>query len=429
MFHNANATPKSSLQMGDRRLRVLFFASFFPKPANPWMGTWALPPAPALARPNIELLVVSCTSKFPSFLATTPGARAYANCPAEYTWPGNIRVVYPRWAYYPIPPFKQWTYKAPEPYLNVAWWSVRQQLCQLIEDFQPDILFCHHTLPNGWIVTHLPSHLQKPIITLDHDFDELEDGNLYPWRKQAMKRVADRAWGMLTVSQRMEKSLQKLFPHTQILTQHNGIDPLPPELFLKPRPPQLANKIIILSCALFAERKGISLLVEAFSQIAEKYPNAILRIIGSGPEEENIRQSITRFSRSQQIQMVGKLPHSQVLQEMVWSDCFALVGWDEPFATVYLEAMAAGKPIICCQDGGITDVVVDGIHGYTVPPRDINATTAALTRFLENTANLKTMGRNAQKMVLKNLIWDVKTQELTQLFEQAISQPQNLNAG
>jgi glycosyltransferase involved in cell wall biosynthesis len=127
--------------------------------------------------------------------------------------------------------------------------------------------------------------------------------------------------------------------------------------------------------------------------------------------------------------MVGKLPHSQVLQEMVWSDCFALVGWDEPFATVYLEAMAAGKPIICCQDGGITDVVVDGIHGYTVPPRDINATTAALTRFLENTANLKTMGRNAQKMVLKNLIWDVKTQELTQLFEQAISQPQNLNAG
>lgn len=55
-----------------RRLRVLFFASFFPKPENPWMGTWALTQAQALARQNVELLVVSCTSWLPSQLALTP---------------------------------------------------------------------------------------------------------------------------------------------------------------------------------------------------------------------------------------------------------------------------------------------------------------------------------------------------------------------
>lgn len=198
--------------MVDRRLRILFLASFFPKPDNPLMGTWALTQAQALARQDIDLLVVSYTSWLPSFLATTPGAKAYATCPAEYTWTGNVRVVYPRWLYYPISPIKQWAYGNPQPYLQMAWWSAKQELRRMVEQFQPDVLLCHHSLPNGWVVAHLPPHLQKPLITLDHDFDEIEDSNLYPQRKAAMQFVADRVWAMLTVSKRMETSLNICFP-------------------------------------------------------------------------------------------------------------------------------------------------------------------------------------------------------------------------
>lgn len=410
--------------MVDRRLRILFLASFFPKPDNSLMGTWALTQAQALARQDIDLLVVSYTSWLPSFLATTPGAKAYANCPAEYTWPGNVRVVYPRWLYYPIPPIKQWAYGNPQPYLQVAQWSARQELCRLVEQFQPDVVFCHHSLPNGWVVAHLPVHLQKPLITLDHDFDEIEDGNHYPHRKTAMQFVADRAWAMLTVSKRMEISLKRLFPNTQGLTQHNGIDPLPTDLFYKHRPASLTGKTVILTCALFAERKGIPILVEAFHRIVLKHPDAILRIIGSGPDEAKIKQTVISLNLNDRVQLVGKKAHAEVLQEMVWADCFALVGWDEPFATVYLEAMAAGKPIVCCNDGGINDVIQDGMHGYTVPPRDVDATTIALDRMLGDRAKRQEMGCNAQRLILEKLTWDAKTNELIKLFEQAVAQPQ-----
>jgi glycosyltransferase involved in cell wall biosynthesis len=407
--------------MVDRRLRILFFASFFPKPDNPLMGTWALTQAQALARQEVDLLVVSCTSWLPSFLATTPGAKAYANCPAEYTWAGNVRVVYPRWLYYPVPPIKQWAYCNPQPYLQGAWWSSRQELCQIVEQFQPDLLFCHHSLPNGWVIAHLPSHLQKPLITLDHDFDEIEDANFYPQRKIAMQFVANHAWAMLTVSKRMETSLKRLFANAQVLTQHNGIDPIPPALFHNPRPASLNGKTIILTCALFAERKGIPLLIEAFSQIAADYPDAVLRIIGSGPDEANVKQTVITLNLSDRVQLVGKKPHTEVLQEMVWADCFALVGWDEPFATVYLEAMAAGKPVICCNDGGINDVIQNGVHGYTVPPKDVDATAAALDQMLNNSEKCQEMGRNAQNLILERLTWDAKAKELINLFEQAIA--------
>lgn len=406
--------------MVDRRLRVLFLASYFPKPDNPWMGTWALTQAQALARQDIELLVVSCTSWLPSFLATTPGAKAYANCPVEYTWTGNVRVLYPRWLYYPISPVKQWAYRNPEPYLQIAWWSAKPELCRLVEQFQPDLVFCHHSLPNGWIVAHLPPHLQKPIITLDHDFDEIEDSNLYHQRLGAMQFVADRAWAMLTVSKRMEISLKQLFSNVKILTQHNGVDPLPATLFQQPRPASFCGKLVILTCALFAERKGIPLLIEAFRQVADRHPDAVLRIIGSGPDEAKVRQTVKTFNLDERVQLVGKKSHAEVLQEMIWADCFALVGWDEPFATVYLEAMAAGKPIICCNDGGITDVMQDGVHGYTVPPKNIAATANALDRMLSSPGKRQEMGRNAQQLILETLTWDAKAKALIQLFECAV---------
>jgi glycosyltransferase involved in cell wall biosynthesis len=104
---------------------------------------------------------------------------------------------------------------------------------------------------------------------------------------------------------------------------------------------------------------------------------------------------------------------------MVWADCFALVGWDEPFATVYLEAMAAGTPVICCSDGGITDVLQNNVHGYTIPPRDITATAEALDRLLTQDVNRTELGRNAKQLVECELIWDKQIEKLLSLFEEA----------
>lgn len=406
--------------MTSRRLRVLFLASYFPKPDNPVMGTWALAQAQALAKQDIALKVVSFTSWVPRLLAQTPGAKAYANCPQRYHWDGGVEVEYPRWLYYPVPPLKNWAYSNPGPYFKLAWWSAKEKLQQIIEHFQPDILFCHHSLPNGWVAAHLPQHKRPPIITLDHDFKEITDCHHYPQRKAAIKFVSSQVEAMLAVSNRMADDLRSLFPSTEVVTLHNGVEPIQASLVKQQRPIELSGKKVILTCALFAERKGIPLLIKAFSLISPKYPDAILRIIGSGPEEERIKQTIETLNLDHQVQMLGRKSHSDVLQEMVWADCFALVGWDEPFATVYLEAMSAGKPIICCNDGGINDVFQNNIHGFTVPPKDINATAIALEKiFLDDDRRIQ-MGHHAKRLIHQDLSWDAKAKELLNLFEKHI---------
>ena len=399
-------------------MKVLFLAYFFPKPDNPVMGTWALTQAQALVRQGIDLQVVSFTSWVPKAIALSQGARTYANCPDTYVWPGGLTAHYPRWLYYPVQPFKQWAYVNPTPYLQLAWWTAKHRLMQCIDNYQPDLIFCHHTLPNAWIVAQLPAAYQRPLIVLVHDFDEIADGRHYPKRRAAMEITAKRADLLLAVSKRMATDLQQQFPLATVKTLHNGVNLPPKEFAHQPRPAEIQNKTVVLACALFAERKGIPILIQAFHQILTKYPDAILRIIGNGPEEEKIRRTIQQLDMGERVQLVGRQPHNQVLQEMAWADCFALVGWDEPFATVYLEAMAAGKPIICCDDGGITDVIEHGVHGLMVPPRDQTATANALDRILSNHAECLTMGQQARHLIEQRLTWDAKAGELVSLFDQ-----------
>jgi glycosyltransferase involved in cell wall biosynthesis len=400
-------------------MKVLFFASYFPKPDNPQMGTWALTQAQALIRQGIDIQIVSFTSWVPALVAITRGAKAYSYCPESHQW-SNIIAQYPRWLYYPVFPLKQPAYVNPEPHLQIATWSARKRLQEIITFYQPDLFFIHHSLPNGWVINQLSSRYKRPFIVQEHDFDEIADCHLYQRRHTAMAKVANSAYAMLAVSKRMELDMKILFPGANTYTHHNGVDlPLPKMQDCK-RPLELQAKKIILVCGLFAERKGILVLIEAFQKIVHHHPDAILRIIGGGPTELQVQQAVQQFPTRHQVQLLGKKDHEEVLQEMLWADCFALVGWDEPFATVYLEAMAAGKPIICCNDGGINDVIMDGIHGYTVPPKDVDATATALDRLLSDDTKRLEMGNNAQMLIKQKLTWDIQATNLVRLFEQAI---------
>jgi glycosyltransferase involved in cell wall biosynthesis len=410
---------------GSHRLRVLFLASYFPKPDNPLMGTWALSQAQALVRQDVDLLVVSCTSWVPRFVALTAGAQAYSYCPKEFIWPGSVKTLYPRWLYYPVRPMKTWAYKNPEPYLKIAWASVKRELCHTIAKFQPDLIFCHHLLPNGWIAAQIPEDLQRPIISADHDFDEITDCRQFHRRRAALTTAIEGCQSSLAVSKRMAGDLQGLFPENSVHTFHHGVDLPPANVLACPRPQELQNKKIILSCALFSERKGIPLLVEAFGQIAERHPDAILRIIGGGPEGNNVIEAIRCYDPTHQVQLLGKKLHEEVLQEMAWADCFALVSWDEPLGQVYLEAMAAGKPVICCQDAGVNDVLRHGVHGYTVPPKDVAAAAKALDQLLGQDSKRLEMGKNARQLVQQDLTWDARATELVKFFDETLgSYPQ-----
>jgi glycosyltransferase involved in cell wall biosynthesis len=225
---------------------------------------------------------------------------------------------------------------------------------------------------------------------------------------------------MTPVANAMERDIHRLFPGVPTQTVHNGADPIPASIVQNPRPPELAGKKVVFSAGGFFKRKGIPQLVGAFGKVAPRHPEALLRIAGDGGDRPEIEAAIARSGVAGRITLLGAQPHERVLQEMVWSDLFALIGWSEPFATVYLEALAAGRPIVCCNDGGINDVIQNEVHALTVPPKDIDAAAAALDRLLTDENVRLRMGSAARELFDTRMSWDARARAMIDVFERVL---------
>ena len=188
---------------------------------------------------------------------------------------------------------------------------------------------------------------------------------------------------------------------------------------------------------MFYERKNFPGLIQAFNFVAEKYPNVTLRILDDGPNRIKVEEARDASPFKDRIEMPGKVGHAEVLKQMQEADVFALIGWREPFATVFLEAMAAGLPVIACDDGGIAEVIV-GVdlpeklklvkaeklkhyktNGLLVPPRDIPAAARALEFLILNPEARKQIGEAARKKIEADLSWDAVARKYLDMFEEA----------
>jgi glycosyltransferase involved in cell wall biosynthesis len=392
-------------------------ASFFPKPGNPLMGTWALSQAQALAR-RMDVEVVSLNSWVPRWLAGFGHAAAYASCPPSHRW-GSLDVSYPRALWYPVAPLKQSAYRKPATQMRIAWQSARGFLEKTVDRFKPDVVYAHHTAANGYLASRLNEARGIPFVVTDHDFGEIADCERFPERRRFFDEIIARSSMMVAVASRMEQCLRRLFPGAHACSIPNGTDEIPERVRSAPRPPEFTGKTVVFACGAFYERKGFPLLIEAFAHAAERFPDAILRIAGDGDQRSQVEERIRHFGLGDRVQLLGFLPHAQVMQEMCWSDIFALIGWDEPFATVFSEAMSAGKPVVCANDGGITDVLKNEVHGITIPPRNALAAAEALTRLLASPALRERMGRAGAELFGQSLRWDHNAARMEDLFRTA----------
>ena len=425
----------------DRRPRVLFLATYFPKPGIELMGVWAMAQAQALQRAGAQVTVASLTPWLPRALGRLAPADAHtgdtewwkpglarrlrraglwAGAPRTHLW-GELRADYPRWLWYPqVEPLRRWGYRHPRPQLELAWRSARRALDRLVAETAPDVVFAHHTAINGHVALRLHERHGVPFLTADHDFGEVTDAEEQPGRQRVFELVGAGADTMVAVAERMEDDLRRLVPGARTATVHNGADPLPEELWENPRPTELDGRTVLFCACNFYVRKGVPALVRAFARVAARHPDAVLRLAGDGPDGEAVDAAIAATGLgSERIERLGLLPHSDVLQELVWADAFALAGWDEPWGVIYTEAMAAGTPVVWATDGGIADVLEDGVHGRGVAPRDEDALADALDDLLGDPDRRRAMGDAARELFDARLTWEANAREMLALFERA----------
>jgi glycosyltransferase involved in cell wall biosynthesis len=407
---------------------VLVLASYFPKPTQPLMGIWSLSEARALRRQGIDAEVVAFTSWVPRLLTRVPDrggalarAKPWALCPPEHDW-DDLHASYPRWPVYRRGPHLRFDDRDPMLQLRPAWAFARRRLERLVAGQRPHVVYAQASAANGFLALQLKRSHGLPYVVAEHDFGEIRDCYRYPRRRHLYERVMGAASAVTTVNQAMAHDVRELFPDVNVVTVPNGADPIPPELFDRPRPPELEGRLVVTSAGGFYPRKGFPTLVCAFAEAASSYPEAVLRIAGDGEDRPAVEAAIADTGFGERVQLLGMQPHERVLQEIVWSDVFALVGWEEPFATAYVEAMAAGRPIVFTEDGGIGDLARDGVHGLAVPPRDAAAAARAIEALLSDPERRRAMGAAGAALFAERLTRDRQATAAAELLREAATQ-------
>ena len=98
---------------------------------------------------------------------------------------------------------------------------------------------------------------------------------------------------------------------------------------------------------------------------------------------------------SAHMHLIGQVPRSEIRKHYEWADVFLLPSLCEGMATVLIEALSAGLPIVTTANAGLA--VRDGVDGFLVPIRDPDAIAAKLDEFASSPALLREMSSNAKQ--------------------------------
>lgn len=123
--------------------------------------------------------------------------------------------------------------------------------------------------------------------------------------------------------------------------------------------------------------KGFDLLLRAFAAVAAGMPEAVLRIAGGGPEEQNLRTLAARLKLTDRVTFPGPVPRAAAPDFFNACDCFVCSSRMETFGMALIEALACGKPAVATRCGG-PEGIVRGTDGLLCPSGDPEALARAM---------------------------------------------------
>ena len=154
----------------------------------------------------------------------------------------------------------------------------------------------------------------------------------------------------------------------------------------------------IVSMGRFGPEKGFDLLIDAFSRLADQFPDWDLVIWGDGDLREEMRAQIGRLDLSKRVFLPGKTtaPHSELRK----AEIYALSSRREGFPMALAEAMGCGLPAVAFDlPSGPGDMIREGVDGHLVPNGDIAALATALASLMSAPDRRQAMAARAPEVL------------------------------
>jgi glycosyltransferase involved in cell wall biosynthesis len=173
--------------------------------------------------------------------------------------------------------------------------------------------------------------------------------------------------------------------------------------------------------------KGFHLAIRAFAVFARNNPQAELWIVNEGPFQRELEKTAARAGIASRVRFFGHLAsYDEVLAKLAQSHVLMHPALHEAFGNVCLEALAAGRPVICLDIGGPASQVTPET-GFAAPATSPAEAVAAMASFLAriagNRALLASMSVAARVHVRERFTMRVLGSVMNSLYQQAAALP------
>lgn len=173
------------------------------------------------------------------------------------------------------------------------------------------------------------------------------------------------------------------------------------------------NEKVIITVSRLVEKNGVEDLIKAISYLPD---NIKLLIVGDGEEKNNLSLEISHLSLGQRITMIGSLSPDNVAEYLGISDVFVRPSLSEGLGNSFLEAMAAGVPIIGTKVGGILDFLQDGETGLFCEVQNPKSIAEKIKLLLSDETLRQKLIINGKKLVEEKYNWNIIAKQMEIIF-------------
>ncbi len=282
------------------------------------------------------------------------------------------------------------------------------QLYRLMRQFQPDVLNLHYLGEfsfHVWLIHHL---LPVPLIVSLHGGDVDAEPYRSRFKRWLFETVMRRARQVTACSDLLRRQALDLTPEfaSKLHTVHNGVDLA---LFDHAAPYPHPCRYVA-AVGQLVRHKGFDLLIAAFAQVSDQFPDVDLIIAGDGAERDALRQQAAALPN--RIHFLGSVPRETVASLMASASVIVIPSRREPFGIVGLEAMASGRPVIASRIDGLQEALEDAEVDW-FPPEDADA----LARLLASALSAaQTDGIDANRAAASQHSWQRVAEQYMQLY-------------
>lgn len=358
--------------------RIVTFTNLFPSAAMPTHGLFVYERMRRVAAASgLAWQVVSPVPEV-AWLVRRGAYRRWAEVPREETWQG-VAVAHPR--------YRHWPGLSQRRQADAMAAGAREVVARLAAA-GPIVLDAHYLWPDGVAAAELGRELGVPftLTARGSDLNVVANDHAVAARITAAARDAAGCWAVSRALADRFAAVTGL-PRERFVVVRNGVDL---ERF-RPGDAAAARRELglppaarlLLGVGRLVPGKGFDLAATALRQLPA---DVHLVLVGDGPERATIRAA-----GGARVHLLGTLPPERVALACRAADLLVLPSEREGWPNVVTEALASGLRVVATRVGGIPEILgdrepIDPQLGELVPPRDVAALAAAITRVLARTA-------------------------------------------